>query len=53
MMRSNGFEYLFLEEEKREEPKFDKQELLVGTGAKQKFWELYKSERHFKDFKPK
>jgi hypothetical protein len=53
MMKSNGFEYLFLEEEKREEPKFDKQTLLVGSGAKQKFWELYKSERHFKDFKPK
>lgn len=24
----------------------------MGSGAKQKFWELYKSERKFKDFKP-
>jgi len=34
MMKSNGFDYLFLEEEKNEEPKFDKQTLLVGSGAK-------------------
>ena len=28
------------------------QSLLVGTRAKQKFWDLYKSQRRFKDFDP-
>ena len=51
MNKSNGFG-LFLEDEINEVERFDRQELLVGTGAKQKFWELYKSERKFKDFKP-
>ena len=32
---------------------FDKQDLLVGSRAKKKFWELYKSDRSFKDFNPK
>ena len=51
MMRSNGFS-LFLPDDAQEVERFYKQELLVGSGAKQKFWELYKSERKFKDFKP-
>lgn len=51
MMRSNGFS-LFLPDDAQEVERFDKQELLVGSGAKQKFWELYKSERKFKDFRP-
>ena len=31
---------------------FDKQDLLVGSRAKKQFWELYKSDRSFKDFNP-
>jgi hypothetical protein len=52
MGATNGFEALYFEEDKTEDEKFDQQELLVGSGAKQKFWELYKNERKFKDFKP-
>ena len=43
---------LYLEDDLKEDERFDRQELLVGSDAKQKFWELYKSERKFKDFKP-
>jgi hypothetical protein len=38
-----------LDEPDVEEEKFDNQGLLVGTVGKTKFWELYKSERKFKD----
>ena len=38
-----------MEEQDSEEEKFDTQALLVGSSAETKFWELYKSERKFKD----
>ena len=40
---------VYLDEPAAEEEKFDHQGLLVGTVGKTKFWELYKSERKFKD----
>ncbi len=40
---------VYLDEPDAEEEKFDHQGLLVGTVGKTKFWELYKSERKFKD----
>ena len=46
------YDTLYFEEDEVKEDRFDKQELLVGSGAKQKFWELYKSERKFKDVTP-
>jgi len=50
-MRSiSNVEEVFLENEKFEEENFQTQGLLVGSRAKQKFWDLYKSERRFKDF---
>lgn len=53
MLSTDGFgEELFIEEEKVEDLRFDKQEHLVGSRARQNFWDLYKSERAFKDFKP-
>ena len=41
---------IFVDEPDKEEEKFDNQGLLVGNSAKNKFWELYKSDRKFKDF---
>lgn len=41
-----------MEEFKASEPRFDKQDYLVGSDSKTNFWELYKSERKFKDFQP-
>jgi len=41
-----------MENEEQEEENFKSQGLLVGSRAKQKFWDLYKSNRKFKDFDP-
>jgi hypothetical protein len=46
----NTQDYIFVDDPDMEEEKFDNQRLLVGNSAKNKFWELYKSERRFKDF---
>ena len=52
-MRSiSNFEEVYNENEEAEEENFANQSLLVGSRAKQKFWNLYKSERKFKDFDP-
>ena len=52
-MRSiSNFEEVYNENEDAEEENFANQSLLVGSRAKQKFWNLYKSERKFKDFDP-
>jgi hypothetical protein len=52
-MRSiSNVEEVFLENEELEEENFQTQVLLVGSRAKEKFWDLYKSERRFKDFNP-
>jgi len=44
--------FLWLEHEETAEENFQTQAALVGSRAKQKFWELFKSERKFKDFDP-
>ena len=52
-MRSiSNFEEIFNDNEDLEEENFANQSLLVGSRAKQKFWNLYKSDRKFKDFDP-
>ena len=52
-MRSiSNAEEVYLDNEEVEEENFNTQGLLVGSRAKQKFWDLYKSERRFKDFNP-
>ena len=52
-MRSiSNAEEVYLDNEEVEEENFNTQGLLVGNRAKQKFWDLYKSERRFKDFNP-
>jgi hypothetical protein len=43
---------IYADDELIEEEAFDKQDFMIGSGAKQRFWELYKSERKFKDFEP-
>ena len=48
----SNFEAIFEDMENAEPVTFDKQDLLVGSHAKKKFWELYKSDRSFKDFNP-
>ena len=52
-MRSiSNAEEVYMDNEELEEENFQTQGLLVGSRAKQKFWDLYKSERKFKDFDP-
>ena len=41
---------VLVDDPEKEEEKFDNQGLLVGNQAKNKVWELFKSERKFKDF---
>ena len=48
----SNYEEVYNENEEVEEDNFANQSLLVGSRAKQKFWNLYKSERKFKDFNP-
>ena len=52
MKSISNFEAIFEEMESEAQVTFDKQDLLVGSKAKKKFWELYKSDRSFKDFNP-
>lgn len=40
---------IYLDDPAKEEEKFDNQKLLVGNAGRTKFWELYKSDRRFKD----
>ena len=40
---------VYLEDPEAEEEKFDNQNFIVGSQGKTRFWELYKSERKFKD----
>ena len=40
---------VYLEDPEAEEEKFDNQNFIVGSQGRTRFWELYKSERKFKD----
>ena len=52
MQSISNYEQVYDANEEVEEENFANQSLLVGSRAKQKFWNLYKSERKFKDFDP-
>lgn len=52
MKSISNYEQVYDANEEVEEESFANQSLLVGSRAKQKFWNLYKSERKFKDFDP-
>ena len=51
-MRSITSHEVLIENDEEEELNFQTQTHLVGSRAKQQFWDLYKSERKFKDFDP-
>lgn len=40
---------VYLEDPEAEEEKFENQNFILGSQGRTKFWELYKSERKFKD----
>jgi hypothetical protein len=49
----NHDQVLLSDTDSSEEEKYDDPDILFGHEARGKFWELFKSDRKFKDFNPK